>query len=159
LIVVSDTSPLNYLILLRQQELLPNLFGRVFIPPAVADELAHLRAPESVRNWIARPPNWVEIKGPCSTDPTIGLGAGERQAICLAAEMNADLLLADDKSARRLARQKGLAVTGTLGVLELAATRRLIELRPTIAALRRTGYQITDALVNEVLTRDAQRPR
>ncbi len=59
MIVVSDTTPLNYLILIGQIDLLPRLYGQVIVPTTVVHELKHLRAPESVRSWMASPhPGW-----------------------------------------------------------------------------------------------------
>jgi predicted nucleic acid-binding protein len=60
-LVVADTGPLNYLVLIRQIEVLPALFERVFIPELVRNELQHSGAPTSVRRWIAARPSWLEI--------------------------------------------------------------------------------------------------
>ena len=60
-LVVSDTSPLNYLVLIGQAALLPSLFEKVFVPQAVLEELKHIAAPEDVQRWIAAPPAWLEI--------------------------------------------------------------------------------------------------
>ena len=56
--VVSDTSPLNYLILIEQINLLPQLYTRVLVPASVHEELNAPETPELVRNWIASLPNW-----------------------------------------------------------------------------------------------------
>jgi predicted nucleic acid-binding protein len=157
MIVVSDTSPLNYLILLGHTGILPVLFGRVLIPPGVATELAHPGAPGTVRGWIERPPPWLEVTAPMVVDPKIRLGRGEREAICLAMERKADYLLVDDSPARQAATERGLVITGTLGVLEAAAGRGLIELPTVIGRLRRTGFQITEQLLQAALARDARR--
>ena len=58
MIVVSNTSPLNYLILIDAIDILPVLFDRVVVPESVANELAHDRAPEDVQSWISDPPSW-----------------------------------------------------------------------------------------------------
>jgi predicted nucleic acid-binding protein len=60
--VVSDTSPLCYLLLIDLIDLLPELYGRVVIPEAVRDELAAPEAPTIVQNWIAQPPDWLEVQ-------------------------------------------------------------------------------------------------
>src|SRR5882757_5911530 len=60
-LVVADTSPLNYLVMIGQVEILPALFERIFVPQTVQNELRHNEAPESVRRWIAAPPWWLEI--------------------------------------------------------------------------------------------------
>jgi hypothetical protein len=51
MIVVYDTSPRNYLVLIRVDHVLPALFGRVFVPPAVLQELRHVKAPSEVSSW------------------------------------------------------------------------------------------------------------
>jgi len=60
-LVVADTGPLNYLVLIGEADLLSNLFERVFIPQAVRDELQHAETPPSVREWIDHPPAWIEV--------------------------------------------------------------------------------------------------
>jgi predicted nucleic acid-binding protein len=58
-VIVSDTTPLNYLVLIDAVEVLPRLYQRVLIPPAVRDELARPQTPEPVRLWLASPPSWL----------------------------------------------------------------------------------------------------
>lgn len=153
MIVISDTSPINYLVLIGEIELLPQLFGQVILPHAVLTELSHTRTPALVRSWIAAPPAWLEVRTPATVDPNLGPDLGEREAISLALEMKADLLLVDDKKARRLARARGLRLTGTLGVLELAATKGLVDLEDAFARLRKTDFQISEDLLQEILSR------
>ena len=81
MIVIADSTPLNYLILIYQADLLPQLFDRVLIPPAVFEELQRQETPDLVRRWIAGPPSWLQVQalrwGP---DPTLGhLDPGERE--------------------------------------------------------------------------------
>ena len=59
MIVVADTSPLNYLLEIGQESVLPVLYQRVLIPQAVLDELAHLDAPKAVANWRLDLPSWI----------------------------------------------------------------------------------------------------
>ncbi len=61
-LVIADTSPINYLLLIGHIDILPKLFERVIVPEIVRDELTHPKAPAVVRNWIASPPDWVEIR-------------------------------------------------------------------------------------------------
>jgi len=56
MIVIADTGPINYLILIGEIEVLPPLYHRVAVPPSVCEELKRPRAPEAVRTWIAQPP-------------------------------------------------------------------------------------------------------
>src|SRR5215469_13718543 len=53
--IIADTTPLNYLVLIKAVEILPKLYGGVLIPPAVKAELAHSNTPEQVRAWVAQP--------------------------------------------------------------------------------------------------------
>lgn len=98
MIVVSDTTPLNYLIQIHGIDVLPALYGRIHIPPAVREELAHPRAPEMVRAWITAPPQWLVIH-PLIQVAEPGLTAldiGERDAILLAEQLGADQLIIDE---------------------------------------------------------------
>jgi hypothetical protein len=88
MIVVADTTPLRYLVAIAREHLLPALYGRVLIPPAVADELSHENTPEVVRAWLAAQPSWLEIRQPTRTlEPEVDLDRGERDAIALAEEL------------------------------------------------------------------------
>jgi predicted nucleic acid-binding protein len=148
--VISNTSPLNYLLLVEVIDVLPALFGKVLVATAVAEELARPRAPQVVRDWIAAPPEWLEIRAPLRDDPT-PLGAGERGALALAAETQADLVLLDERRAARVAIERGHRVTGTLGVIKLAGYRGLLDLRLTIDALRSTNCRISPVLLDQTL--------
>jgi predicted nucleic acid-binding protein len=123
MIVVADTSPLNYLIQIECDSLLPQLYTRIVIPTGVMKELEHAGAPAMVRAWLRNIPAWVEVS-PVASAPLAelsSLGAGEREAIQLSEELNADLLLIDERKGRQEARRRGLRTTGTLGVLVSAA--------------------------------------
>jgi len=159
MIVVSDTSPLNYLVLIEQAHVLPALFGRVVAPRAVMAELGHPAAPAVVRAWAAAPPTWLEIREPTAVDPSLRIGPGEAEAISLARELGADVLLMDERKGLAVAQQMGLFVTGTLGVLEVAAEKGLIRLPEAVAALRRTSFRVSESLLAEALARDAARAR
>jgi predicted nucleic acid-binding protein len=119
-LVVADTGPLNYLVLTGDIELLPRLFGRIIVPTAVCEELAHPEAPLAVRDWINRRPDWlVTHANPDRGDLDAVLAAlddGERAAIALAVTVKADLFLIDDRDGAAVARREGFPVTGTLGV-------------------------------------------
>ena len=96
----------------------------MWIPGAVAGELRHERAPALVRHWAERLPSWIEVRkigGPPSVHEKAGLDRGEWEAIELAKELRANLLLIDERSGVRVARELGFTVTGTLGVLVEAA--------------------------------------
>ena len=127
-LIVADTGPLHYLVLIGHSELLPRLFEHISIPSAVRDELAHSEAPLAVRQWISSPPTWLDVVNVLETAAAEheSLDAGERAALALAATLQAELVLMDDRSGVAAARRRGFAVTGTIGVLDLAAHRGFI---------------------------------
>jgi len=134
MIAVTDTSPICYLILIGEVELLPKLFNQVLVPHVVIAELLHDDAPEAVRGWASNLPSWIAVReSPAgSTTGMEKLQTGEQGAILLAQSIQADMVLIDEKSARRVAADRGLRVTGTLGLLGEAAARGLVELAPAI---------------------------
>jgi predicted nucleic acid-binding protein len=157
MIVVADTTPLNYLILIGAIYVLPRLYGRVVIPLAVHEELTHSGAPASVRAWIAQPPDWLEILSPVPvTDIALAkLDVGEREAIALAEQLSLSSdsiqLIVDELLGRREAERRGLAVIGTIGVLREAADEGLIDLRSAIELLRQTSFHISPAVLAQLL--------
>jgi|ERR1700730_1698745 predicted nucleic acid-binding protein len=83
--IVADTTPLNYVVLIQAADILPNLYRRVLIPPAVKAELAHANTPAIVRAWISQPPAWLEVvslKQPVDSSLE-HLDAGEREAMVI----------------------------------------------------------------------------
>jgi predicted nucleic acid-binding protein len=128
MIVVSDTSPLNYLILTESVHVLPAIFGRVYAPTAVVKELSHPRNPEAVQTWASSPHEWLKIQDPTRSDSSLKLGVGETAAISLAVELKADRVLVDERKGYKAALPRGLNATTTLGVLEEASHRSLIDL-------------------------------
>ena len=161
MLVVADTSPINYLILLNQDAVLPRLYDRVVIPPAVQRELQHHRTPERVCVWVAHPPAWFEVRQPqqrLETAHVPTLGAGEREAIALAQELQVPLLLMDDPAGREEATRRALRTTGTLGILEQAAIEGWLDL-PTVLTqlLTTTTFRAGAVLIQDLLARDATR--
>lgn len=152
--VVSDTSTLCYLILIEETQLLPELFTEIVIPPAVRDELAHPDAPVMVQDWIASPPVWLSVvNAPAgSEDREIQrLDPGEREAILLAEQMNMDLLLLDDWKARELARERGLPITGLIGVIDMAIEKSLVDPGAVVERLRATTFRVSNHLLKILL--------
>ncbi len=151
IVVVADTSPLNYLVQIHCQHLLPALYERVFVPAAVVKELSHSGTPAIVRVWLRQIPGWISVREVQSPpDPALGrLGQGEREAIQLAREEGAALLLMDEKLGVRLARLQGLTVTGTLGVLMQAARLGLVDMDAALAALRATDFRCTPKIFEQ----------
>jgi predicted nucleic acid-binding protein len=123
----------------------------VLLPGAVEAELSHPGAPPTVRRWISSRPDWLEIITRQGVDPIGGLHKGEAAAIALAELLHADLLLIDDRDGVRAARQRGLRVTGTLGVLDIAAERKLLDFDQAIQELERTKFRRPHTLLEALL--------
>lgn len=122
MIAVVNTTPLNYLVEIGHADVLTRLYRRVLIPEGVRQELTHPHAPAAVRSWVQQPPAWLEVL-PVTVAPDPALDAlhlGEREALALAQKMRADILVIDERAARREAFRRSIAVTGTLGVLDTA---------------------------------------
>jgi uncharacterized protein len=113
-----------------------NFNKRVVVPSGVMWELGHTDAPASVAAWLTRIPAWLDVRVTVSL-PDAGLasfGLGEREAIQLAEEEHADLILMDERKGRLEAKRRGLTTTGTLGVLLTAGAMGLID--PSVAYRR-----------------------
>jgi predicted nucleic acid-binding protein len=152
-LVVADTSPIFYLLSIGHIDLLPRLFGKVLVPDAVHKELCHPAAPPVVRDWVARLPGWAEVtQVEAIDDPALQpLGAGERAAISLALSLRADLILIDERKGTAVALGKGFDVTGTLGVLNLAARRGMVDLADSFARLKCTNFRCRQEIMDELL--------
>jgi predicted nucleic acid-binding protein len=130
--VIADAGPLHYLILIQQTDILRELFGSVVVPV-------------------------VERPAPSLTpDRFAHLGSGEAGVLSLAARLQADLVLIDDRDARKAAQAGGLAVSGTIGVLDRAASRGLVDLRSAFDALRNTNFRIAPSILDRVLVDHGQ---
>jgi len=153
-LVVADTGPINYLILIGHIDVLPALFQRVLLPAVVRDELTHRKAPLAVRQWIADPPAWAEVHpAPHIHDPAMEkLDAGEEDAIALAVEVHADMILIDDREGVRIARSKGFRVAGTLGILAMASTHGLLTLAEAFDRIKRTNFHYRQEIMDQFLT-------
>jgi predicted nucleic acid-binding protein len=151
-VVVSDTTPLHYLILVGQESALEKLYERVFVPAGVLAELGHASAPLQISNWAAKPPAWVIVATPGPIPGRYeGLGFGERQALALAAEIKANLVLLDDKVARRVAQRELMNVKGTLGIVADAARANLLDFVETVEALQRTSMHLDQGFVRQIV--------
>lgn len=152
MIVVADTSPINYLLLIDQIDLLPRLFQQIIIPDVVRDEMLDLSAPSILRQWIAHPPSWLTVQTVSGVDITLNaLDPGEQAAITLAQTLPADLLIIDERLGRRVARERGVAIIGTLGILDDAASKGLIQLSDVISRLQQTNFRISRRIIQTLL--------
>ena len=127
--------------------------GQVLIPRVVQQELSDERSPVAVKNWIKYPPRWLIIQDvtvPADKDLDI-INAGEKAAIILALQEGASLIIIDEVLGRKVARNKGLKVTGVLGVLDRAAKQNLVDFPQTIAALKETTFRVSSKLIESLL--------
>ena len=153
MIVVSNTSPIIALAGIRQLDLLRAVHGEILVPDAVFDEITVAGAGQpgarevAAAEWIKRRP---ALDAPLVNALSLELDAGEAQAIALAVEVRADLILLDERRGRRAAQRLGLTIAGTLGVLIAAKDRGVLaHVRPMLDALRAdAGFWIGDDLYN-----------
>lgn len=151
MIVVADSSPLVALTNISHIDVLPKLFGQVIIPPEISAELRQHSRPQAVRDFIALPRDWLLERAPAVIQSIPSLHAGELAAISLAQELKADLLLIDEMRGRQAAGNLRIPFTGTIGVLELAADRGLIDLQDAFGRLKNTDFWISPQLLDERL--------
>ena len=154
MLVVADTGPLIALDAAGCLHVLPLLYGEIHVPVAVADELA--AGSESAGAGAAAQP-WLIIEAVESSDPVLRrlsviLDRGEASALALASRVNAGLVLADDRAARREAERMGLSVRGALGVLvDAKRAGHVAAVRPLVARMQGYGIWLSDELVRAVL--------
>jgi len=124
-------------------DVLPKLYSRIVIPASVQAELSRPEAPAIVREWLNNSPAWLQVhQDPLPTVPGVIRDVGEAQAIATAMATGATGILLDDRKARRIAREQGLLVVGTLGVLEAASDYGLIDLHSALAAPECTTFRV-----------------
>lgn len=145
--VVADASPLIALHQIGQLALLERLFAQVQIPPAVVQEVAPS---------LPVLPAWIlvrELSQPIgSAILRAALGRGETDVLGLAQQLGADLVILDDRPARRLALDLGLSVAGTAGILARAKRAGLISaVRPLIEQLLSLGFRLSPVIIEQVL--------
>jgi len=152
-IIVSDSSPLHYLILIKAVDLLPSLAREILIPPTVERELTNDATPILVREWIASPPEWLRILTPQNPFESFGLDAGEAEAIALATELKIGPILIDERKGFRVAKACGLEPIGILAILEVCAAKRQIDFDEYISRLLATNFRLHDRLIRDARQR------
>ena len=148
MIVVSDSGPLAYLVQIGVANYLSVLCGKVIIPPTVHTELCHQRSP--VAAWASNPPEWLRIVAPQSGPLALALDAGEREAIALAFELDADRILMDEKQGRTAAQAYGLKTAGTLSLILEGAAHGLFDGEATLDRLAQTNFYASEELLQAV---------
>lgn len=137
--IVSDSSCIIVLEKIGELEILKKLFGQILITSEVAQEVG-LQLPE-----------WIEIRNPSDKNYQRILSAsvdiGEASSIALGLELSECLLIMDDLKGRKLARQLGLAVTGTLALLVIAKKNGVVSaVKPVLEKLTRTNFRLSSEL-------------
>ena len=160
MIVVSDTTPLRYLIEIEEVQILEGLFGEVVIPEKVSEELQRKNTPAPVKEWMKSRPAWLEVRQADISlfTPKKKIQDGERQAIALAIELKAGALLIDDGDAIKEAHRLNLPTVRLFNILERAAEAELLDLPEAIGKMKQTSFHLPpDELVEAMLERDRQR--
>ena len=135
MILIADSSALITLAIVDKLEILEKLFGEVYVPRAVYNEVSHKRKDEADKLTSYCSDKILDIVSDVNLNITLGIG--ESESIILYKEKNADFLLCDDKKAKKFARNFGVNVIGSLGVLLKAKEARLLdELTPLIEKLK-----------------------
>lgn len=161
MIIVADTTPLISLMKIGHLDLLEQLFGEVQIPEAVFDELVYnTNFPEESKliqesNYIIR----VSVKDTSAVDllrRSSGLDAGESEAIILSDSIGASLLLMDEVKGRQVAKQMGIPLMGTIGLLLVGYNEKLLtkqQILECIEIMKTSGRHISESLYQQLLAK------
>lgn len=161
MLVVADASPLVGLVKIGHADVLAALYGSVLIPPQVAAELGSPKRPAEVRAFLASPPAWLSVRAPSHLEAIDDLDPGELEAISLAKEIGADLLLIDEAKGRAAAIALHIPTARTAAVLFDAASAGVLpDLKSAFDRLRATNFRVPGRVLDEVLARHqaAKRP-
>ena len=158
--VVADTTPLITLARIGRLDLLAEIFVGVVIPRAVHHELElGCQRAGNVELASALGAGWLVVHDSCDrrrvaelTGLPFALGGGEAEAIALAEELEARVVLLDDEQARNVAAEFGLTIARTLEVL-LAGKRRgsVRSVREELRRCERSGYRVAPDVVAGLL--------
>jgi predicted nucleic acid-binding protein len=154
MLVVADASPLIGLVKIGHVDVLAALYGAVVIPPRVAAELASPKRPAEIRGFMASRPAWLSVRAPSRLEAIADLDAGELEAISLAKELGADLLLIDEAKGREAAIALHIPTARTAAVLLDAANAGVLpDLKAAYDKLRATNFRVPGAVLDELLAR------
>jgi len=159
-IVISDTSVITNLAAIHHLKLLSQLYNQVTIPESVYRELVDIEPPVPGTLEV-QGAAWLEVRALVNRgvvehlENDVRLDPGEAEAIALAIELNADLLLIDERRGRAAADRLGIKITGLLGILVEAKQKNLITaVKPLMDALIATSeFRVSSALYNQILSR------
>ena len=156
MIVVSNTSPIINLAAIGKPDLLKKCFGKVYIPPAVYDEIT-VKGSGEPGDIEVRTVDWIEVVEVKDTSLLLllrkDLDDGEAESIVLSIQLDSDLLLLDEFDARSIASKLRLRFIGLLGVLMRAKEAGYVQkVKPLMNSLKKqAGFWIDDDLYQYVL--------
>jgi len=153
-VIIADSSPLIALAVADSLDLLPHLYNKIVLPPAVWHEVT-VAGKGMPGADIVQQAQWLKIVEPAATTVvplSILVDKGEAEAIALAQQLTNAILLLDDAQARRLAQRLDLPRIGTLGIMRKAKHAGLIDqVAPLIERLRQHGIYVGAKLVDAIL--------
>lgn len=162
---VADAGPIIHLSWIDRLDILYEIFEEVTVPVVVRDEVLNASADvlglPAIRAGLERGRlavlAVVDVTAVGSLRASVGLDAGEAEALVLAREMSADIILLDDGRARSYAAREGLPMTGTLGILRKARELGLVtEVAPLLTTLVRRGFRVGESLVAQIVREDTR---
>ena len=150
--IVVNASPLILLNKIGRLHLLNDLFDTLYIPSAVLQQVQTVEKSELILNQISF--NQLEVSNKVAVLGLFGkLHIGEVEVIVGAIENEIQTVLLDDNAARNKAKQLGLNVTGTLGILLRASKNRLItDLEQEVNNLKSAGMYLSPEIISKILT-------
>ena len=155
MIIVSDTTLFSNFLQIGELDILRKVHQQVFIPPAVHREVLKLENRVDLSDFLTA--NWIKVQAVNDQNEVKSLldeiDLGESEAIILAKETNADLILTDDKDARKVAQRMGFKISGTIGVLLDAKNLKvIIAIKPFLdAIISKAGFRISSTFYNKIL--------
>jgi hypothetical protein len=155
MIVISNTTPLISLSKIGHLEILKKVFGVIYIPPAVYNEVV-IRGGKRKGSLEVKKASWIKVQKVkdvlAKQVLAVLLGKGEAETIILGKESSANWVIIDEAMARGVAKETGLRVIGTLGVLVKAKQKGIIKkITPYLEGLVKANFRISPELIKEVL--------
>lgn len=155
MVVISDTSPIANLIQIDRLILLNQLFDLIIVPPYVHSEILKLENLGFALE-IYKEAHWIMVKAPADKEKVDQLRTeidqGESEAIALAEELNAQLLIIDERLGTQIAKDRGLDTIGLLGLLIKAKEKSIVaNIKPILEELENVGFWMGKSLKTRIL--------
>jgi len=151
--IVSNTGPLIALARINKLDLIKRYFGEVYIPREVYEEIC-IRGKEKPGSKEVKDAKWIRIinvKDEFAVKLLKELNKGEAETIVLAKELNASLVLMDERIPREMLELLGFSITGTVGILIRAGKEGLINIKESLDELRGKGFWLSDEVYMRTL--------